>query len=93
MLLTIFVAFEGGLVGELKRHPQTVDRICMYCTFAVFIIGHVYFAIYMRNRSLTKENDVNTPPGADFKTARDVKTPAELKDEKFDEKRKVEWTK
>ena len=93
VLLTIFVAFEGGLVGELKRHPQTVDRICMYCTFAVFLIGHVYFAIYMRNRSLTKENNVNTPPGADFKTARDVKTPAELKDEKFDEKREVEWTK
>ena len=41
VLLTIFVAFEGGLVGELKRHPQTVDRICMYSTFGVFVIGHV----------------------------------------------------
>ena len=91
MLLTIFVAFEGGLVGELKRHPKTVDRICMYSTFGVFVIGHVFFAIVMLRPSLSKDNNNNTPPGADFRTTRDVK--ADLKAGKFDEKREVEWTK
>ena len=91
VLLTIFVAFEGGLVGELKRHPKTVDRICMYSTFGVFVIGHVFFAIVMLRPSLSKDNNNNTPPGADFRTTRDVK--ADLKAGKFDEKREVEWTK
>ena len=65
----------------------------MYSTFGVFVIGHVFFAIVMHKRSLSKDNRNNTPPHADFKTARDVKTPAELKADKFDQARKVEWTK